>query len=166
MTAFQTLNDLFFLKIEEDGDFFYYYNLTPEESMELANERANGYLKQAIAKFWSKCGDLLDIYDFDADAQTFNFDLKDVELDILSNLMIEEYFKSHKAKLRAFTLNFTPSDLQVFSPANERKTFLELYQDLKIENAIMLDNYAGRNRDTGAANTINYTSFSSVISEE
>lgn len=166
MTSFQELNDLFFEKIEEDGDFFYYYNLTSSESMQIANERAETYMFQAIAKFWQKCEPEIDIYDYDKDTKTFNFDLTEQEVDVLTNLMIEAYFKARKAKLRAFEIQFTPSDLKVFSPNEDRKTFMEMYQDLKVENEIMMDNYSGKDRMTGASKTIDYTQYSSYITEE
>ena len=166
MTSFQELNDLFFEKIEEDGDFFYYYNLTSSESMQIANERAETYMFQAIAKFWQKCEPEIDIYDYDKDTKTFNFDLTEQEVDVLTNLMIEAYFKARKAKLRAFEIQFTPSDLKVFSPNEDRKTFMGMYQDLKVENEIMMDNYSGKDRMTGASKIIDYTQYSSYITEE
>lgn len=167
MTKFQVVYDDFFEKIIEDGDFFFYYSLTEQESLQLANDRAEKYLYQAISKFWQRCEpDQIDIYDFDRDMKEFNFDLSNVEIDLLSSLMVEMYFKAHKAKLRAFSLNFTPTDLQVFSPANERKTFLEMYQDIKVENSIMLDNYSGKDRETGASIAIDYNSYESYFSED
>lgn len=63
------------------------------------------------------------------------------------------------SKLRAFQHAYTPSDLQVFSPANDRKTFMEMYQIVCEENKTRLDRYRRKDRLTGEVKGIDYASY-------
>ena len=79
--------------------------------------------------------------------------------DLLANLMYEGYLKRDVSKLRAFQHQYTPSDLQVFSPANDRKTFMSMYNTVVEENKVKLDRYMRKDRRTGQQKTIDYTSY-------
>ena len=81
------------------------------------------------------------------------------EIDLLANLMYEGYLKRDVSKLRAFQHQYTPSDLQVFSPANDRKTFMAMYNTVVEENKVKLDRYMRKDRRTGQQKTIDYTSY-------
>lgn len=89
----------------------------------------------------------------------FTADLNTVEIDLLANLMYEGYLKRDISKLRAFQHQYTPSDLQVFSPANDRKTFMAMYNTVVEENKTKIDRYARKDRDTGKSRSIDYTSY-------
>ena len=47
-TSFDEFYSRFYDKVENDPDFFDYYNHTSDESMEIAQERAKSYLNEAI----------------------------------------------------------------------------------------------------------------------
>ncbi len=89
----------------------------------------------------------------------FTADLNPAEIDLLANLMYEGYLKRDVSKLRAFQHQYTPSDLQVFSPANDRKTFMTMYNTVVEENKVKLDRYMRKDRRTGQQKTIDYTSY-------
>ena len=81
------------------------------------------------------------------------------EIDMLASLMFEMYLEKDIAKLRVLDVNYTPNDLQVFSPSQSRKTFMEMYENVRAENRRLLDGYKSRDRLTGELLTIDYAAF-------
>lgn len=162
-TPWSNVNEVFFDLVEEDSTFFHYYNATDEESYELAVERANALLRDAVVRVMRSCNCDIDFSDYYLDELTdemmFTEDLTQTEIDLLANLQYEGYLKRDVSKLRAFQHSYTPSDLQVFSPANDRKTFLEMYRQICEENKSRLDDYQRRDRLTGELKGINYSSY-------
>lgn len=84
------------------------------------------------------------------------------EIDILANLMKEIYYQRDLSKLKAFKIKFSPSDLNSFSPAEERRTFVNMCAFIKNNNEVLIDNYASRDRLTGKLKSINYTSYGDI----
>ena len=161
-TPFSTVNAVFFDLIEEDSNFFNYYNATDEESYVLAVERANSLLMTAANRMTIECEPDVDLLQYSQDAlgaYSFDVDLTVVEINLLANLQYEAYLKRDIAKLKAFSVNFTPTDLQVFSPANDRKTFMEMYNCVCDENKIMMDRYKSKDRLTNKSKYIDYASY-------
>lgn len=155
----------FFDMIEEDRDFFNYYEATDEESYMLALQRAKSLLREAVTRVQMECDTDIDFTDTYSEGEGrkqedfFTADLTLAEIDLLANLMFEGYLKRDMAKLRAFQHQYTPSDLQVFSPATDRKTFMEMYDTVVQENKVRLDRYARKDRVTGKSRRIDYTSY-------
>lgn len=89
----------------------------------------------------------------------FVADLTVTEIDLIANLMYEGYLKRDVSKLRAFSQQYTPTDLQAFSPANDRKTFMEMYAVVVDENKVKLDRYKSKDRLTGETKGIDYASY-------
>jgi len=56
-------------------------------------------------------------------------------------------------------LQLSPTDLNVFSPANERATFISMYDQVRSESIRMLDDYASHDRVTGKLKTIDYEKY-------
>ena len=83
------------------------------------------------------------------DEMVIDLDLSIVELDIIAALMREIHYERDVAKLKAMVLKFTPKDLNVFSPANERKSFMDMFEYIQKENRKLIDVYNSRNRETG-----------------
>lgn len=161
-TPWSDVYDSFFDLIEEDSTFFNYYNATDEESFNLACERAHSLLNGAIQRMYRECELEPDFFLSSEDENgklVFETDLTSIEIDLLANLMFEAYLKRDVAKLRAFSQQYTPTDLQVFSPANDRKTFMEMYSVVCEENKTALDRYKSKNRETGATRGIDYASY-------
>mgnify|MGYP001002761520 CR=1 FL=1 len=165
-TSFTVPIQAFFRRIENDKSFFNYYNIDATEAMALASERAYGYLIESISKISMSYSTDIDFTNYTASVDengnssgTFNFDLTKNEIALLAQLMYEQYFNRDFVKLRAFKLQYSPSDLNTFSPANERKTFIEMYDKVKLESQSMLDNYISRDRLTNQLKTINYAKY-------
>jgi len=53
----------------------------------------------------------------------------------------------------------TPSDLNQFSPASERKTFTEMVDKIKLDNINNIDNYKSIDRLTGKRKTIDHSKY-------
>ena len=146
----------FLRMVEEDEGFFNYINLTPEQSLEIAKERARGYLNEARGKLTLYCTPDIDFYDSDDMLEKFNNDLTGTELFLISSLMYEMYLDRDIAKLKCLNVNFTSPDLKVFDPSNARSTFMEIYKTICDKNERLLDEYANRDRITGKLKGINY----------
>lgn len=159
-TSFEKIINKFFRKIEKDREFFSYYNVTLEDAMQLANDQANGYLLEAVEKLTDECVPDIDFFDYDEELQVFNFKLTDKEIGLLTDLMREVYFERDFVTLKAFKIAMTPSDLNQFSPASERKTFTDMVNGIKSENVGKISQYASVDRVTGKKKLINYSQYS------
>ena len=158
-TSFEKVINKFFRKIEKDREFFSYYNVSLEEAMQLAKEQANGYLLEAVEKLTDECVPDVDFFDYDEELQVFNFKLTDKEIGLLTDLMREVYFERDFVTLKAFKIVMTPSDLNQFSPASERKTFTDMVNGIKSENVGKISQYASVDRITGKKKLINYSQY-------
>lgn len=159
-TSFEKVINKFFRKIEKDREFFSYYNVSLEEAMQLAKEQANGYLLEAVEKLTDECVPDVDFFDYDEELQVFNFKLTEKEIGLLTDLMREVYFERDFVTLKAFKIAMTPSDLNQFSPASERKTFTDMVNGIKSENVGKISQYASVDRVTGKKKLINYSQYS------
>ena len=158
-TSFEKIINKFFRKIEKDREFFSYYNVTLEDAMQLAKEQANGYLLEAVEKLTDECIPDVDFFDYDEELQVFNFKLTEKEIGLLTDLMREVYFERDFVTLKAFKIAMTPSDLNQFSPASERKTFTDMVNGIKSENVGKISQYASVDRITGKKKLINYSQY-------
>lgn len=158
-TSFEKIIAKFFRKIEKDRDFFAYYNVDFSEAMSLAREQANGYLLEAVEKLTDECVPDVDFFDYDEELQEFNFVLTNKEIGLLTDLMREVYFERDFVTLKAFKIAMTPSDLNQFSPASERKTFTDMVNGIKSENIGKISQYASVDRKTGKKKLINYSQY-------
>ncbi len=165
-TSFNIPIQAFFRRIENDKKFFNYYNIDANDAMALASERAYGYLIESLSIISTTCNPDIDFNNYttciDANGYntgTFNFELTKNEIELLAQLMYERYFNRDFVKLRAFKLEFAPSDLNVFSPANERRTFIDMYDKVKSESISLLDSYKSRDRITNQLKSIDYAKY-------
>ena len=158
-TSFEKVINKFFRKIEKDREFFSYYNVSLEDAMQLAKEQANGYLLEAVEKLTDECVPDIDFFDYDEELQVFNFKLTEKEIGLLTDLMREVYFERDFVTLKAFKIAMTPSDLNQFSPASERKTFTDMVNGIKSENVGKISQYASVDRMTGKKKLINYSQY-------
>lgn len=161
MTSFDDVYDVFFSKMEQDSKFFDYFDLSENESIKLAKSRALFYLKESIAIILRRCGSAAaNFASVDYDMEEFNTDLDVNEIDMLACLMFEQNFKREYSKVKAFSLQFVPTTLQAFSPANDRKTLQDTLNTIHEENITMLDNYMSREPGTYTDKAIDYDSYS------
>lgn len=159
MTPFAKVYDAFLEKMEADEAFFDYFNLNEAASLILARERARTYLKESIAVILRRCESDAAFDDYDEELEEFGFDLTPDEIDMLACLMYEQEYRRQLSKTKALRMQHVPTSLQVFSPANERKTILATYQALHEENLTMLDNYCAKDRTTHKSKAIDYAAY-------
>lgn len=160
-TAWSSVYEVFFHKIEKDSDFFSYNNVEPDEAVKIAKQRAKGYLQEAVSKLTMYGTPDIDFADYNTELEVFNVDLTSNEIDLLANIMREKYFEKDQSKLKAFQIRFSPKDLDAFSPANERKTFMDMFGEITKENNRLIAQYCSRDRITGKLKQINYAQYSS-----
>lgn len=161
-TPWNDIHAIFFDLIEEDGGFFSYYNANDEESLALARQRAESMLREAALYAALECDGTVDFSAFSKNEHgemEFAADLTEIEKSLLANLQYEMYLRRDLAKLRAFSHSFTPTDLQVFSPANDRKSFVAMYERVCEENRQKLDRYKSKDRFSHSAKTIDYAAY-------
>lgn len=158
-TSFDNVMSRLLRKIEKDKDFFSYYNVSVSEVQSLVMEQAKGYLYDAIDLLVSKCEPDVDFYNYDDELEMFRFELTQREIGLLASLMYEVYFERDEALLKVFKIRMTPSDLNQFSPANERASFENMLARIKVENRNDISRYISTDRRTGKRKTINYSQY-------
>lgn len=162
-TTFDYLFNRFYKRIEKDEEFFNYYNVDVEEAIQLAHERARGCLIDALDRLSSTSNLQVDFSDYDEEIEELGFKTTNKENKLIVDLMFQVYMERDLPLLHAFKINFTPSDLTVFSPANERNSYEAFIARLDNDNEIALDDYKSRDRETGKLkNTIKYTDYRDI----
>ena len=99
-TSFDEFYSRFYDKVENDPDFFDYYNHTSDESMEIAQERAKSYLNEAIDIFTLKCTPTVNFFDIDTENSCFNFECTSREIEIITRIMYSIYLEIGRASCR------------------------------------------------------------------
>lgn len=158
-TPFSIPIERFLHRIEEDRDFFQYFNLSNEEAMSLAYVRSKHYLADAADRIMIECSPEIDFCDRDDVLEQFAEDLTPKEVFLIASIMYEYYLAKDIAKLKTYEVNYTGSNLRVFSPSEARDSFRAIYQDVCSQNEALLDLYHNTNRLTGAYKGIDYASY-------
>nr|DAQ62300.1 MAG TPA: hypothetical protein [Caudoviricetes sp.] len=159
MTSYEQLYVPFFNRIEEDAKFFSYYNLSAEEALEIAQKRAKNYLNEAVSILKRNCSLDFDLV-LDDEVEMISEDLTSDEINLLADLMYEVYISRDIATLKSMVNALTSTDLKMLhSPANERKTFMDMYNTLKYNNEVAMSQYNGRDRKTGKRKVIDYSQY-------
>lgn len=157
-TSIETPIKLFLRRVEEDKKFFNYYNLMPFEAMDLAKQRAEHFLEEAIYRITIECQLEVDFTKRDAEGN-FTFEWTAQEKCLIPSLMYEVYLSRTFAYLKDLNVNFTSSELKVFDPSNARKSFLELYNKVKEENEHLIARYRDTERSDGSYKTVNFATY-------
>ena len=159
-TDFETILDKFYDRIEKDENFFEYYNVDIKEAKTIAETRAKHYLCEALDKL-SCLPDLeVDFSNYDSDFEVINEKLYPKEILLIVEIMFLIYMKRDESLLHAMEINFTPSDLSVFSPANERSSYKNFIIKLENNVDIKIDDYKNRDRKTNELKQfINYSQY-------
>lgn len=162
MTAYETLYKAFFDRIEKDDKFFKYNGVSAEDALLLAKTRALNYLHEAISILRFKCTLDVDIQldDIGEQINTGDVDLTFDEIYLIASLMYQVYLSRDVTLLKSMINTLTSTDIKLlYAPSNERKTFMDMFKDVQNDNLILIDNYSGRNRDTGKRKIIDYASY-------
>jgi hypothetical protein len=148
-TPYSIIFNKFYKRLVNDKQFFNYSGLTEDQIKTLVQDHTLDLLEQAIEAFYKIGNPVIDFYDKDDNAQQFNVDLVKQEISLIVDLMYQKYFDEDKNKLHAFGLIFTSNELNVVaSPANDRKTFLEMIKNIDKNNLNALSDYFCRDRKT------------------
>lgn len=83
----------------------------------------------------------VDFSDYNEEIESLGFKTTNKENKLIIDLMFQVYMERDLPLLHAFKINFTPSDLSVFSPANERNSYEAFIKRLNEDNEIALDDY-------------------------
>ena len=103
----------------------------------------------------------VDFSNYDSDFKVINEKLYPKEILLIVEIMFLIYMKRDESLLHAMEINFTPSDLSVFSPANERTSYRNFISKLEHDVDIKIDDYRNRDRKTNALkHTIDYYQYS------
>lgn len=145
----------FLRRIEEDRDFFQYFQLSDDEALDLARRRARNYLEDAIDRMMMDGRPSVDLTDIDEGSFSFNIELTRNEVFLLSSLMYEYYLDKDISRIKTLNVNYTGTELRVFDPSNARSSFLQLYENVQRQNENLLDTYRNVDRETGEFISIN-----------
>ena len=159
MTSYEVLYIAFFNRIEKDEQFFNYNGVSKEDALILAKSRAKNYLIEAVNTIKLKC--TLDInIQLDDNLEEISVDLTSTEILLISSLMYEIYLSRDIALLKSMVNALTSTDIKLlYAPANERKTFMDMFKTIQEYNLTLIDNYNGRDRLTGKRKLIDYSSY-------
>ncbi|MGL4450753.1 MAG: hypothetical protein ACRCX8_18960 [Sarcina sp.] len=150
MTPYSNVTNRFIRKIKKDKEFFCYKNVTEEEIVEVITQRGNELLDDSVNDIQLKIAfeQEVDFLDKDDTLEQFNFKLTTIEEDLLSDLMVCKYLDEELVQFKAMQ-KYLGSDIKLFSPANERKTFIQMIDHRHRKFEAKLDSYNSRNRLTG-----------------
>ena len=149
MTTYEQVFDWFYALVEKDYEFFNYYEVTPEEAIKIAQNRASNYLEEAVRTIMMKALPQVDFTQRSEDGTGFAFDFTPQEALLIPRLMHQHYLFREFSYLKTREVNFTSSDLKVFDPSNARYSFNEMYRMVEEDNALLLDAYKNTDRNTG-----------------
>ena len=146
----------FFDKIEEDENFFRYFDVTEEQAMELARERARTYLREACSYLRRYVTlDFVLSTQKDENGEHFVEALTDDEIFLLADIMLLIYFERGLAKLKPKLNTFSATELKLLhSPANERQTYVNMIDAQRDRVDYLIADYYAKDRLTGAAKMI------------
>lgn len=165
MTAFSDVINAFYHYIEKDVDFFQYFELDEDECMEVAGQRAGVLLEEAISYLCRKLiienvfshTEMVQPEESEDDQEdedntgymAFTETLTNTEINLLVKAMFLMYLQRDLTVLRTFHGVMTSSDLNMYSPANERKTFVAMVQQYEDNLKVEISEYQMFDRNTG-----------------
>ena len=121
-TPYETIYNCALSKLEDPT-----LAMLPEEDLE---NMLHGYLMSAIAKH-RKCEH--DLSDRDEELKQFNFDLSDLEMEILSILMVREWISQRLNSVTNVMQVFGGEEEKWFSQASHIKELREMDDRLRLE---------------------------------
>lgn len=158
-----SLNDVyevFFDKVEQDKEFFVYFQLDEIQAMEIARERARSYLRDACS-YLRRLVTLdfsLSIVEDEAGVESFANKLTDDEVYLLAEIMMGFHYKRSLAKLLPKLNTFSAAELKLLhSPANERQTYTAMVAQVWANIDRLIADYYAKDRLTGSEKMISVT---------
>lgn len=155
MTAYSDVIGAFYHYIENDVDFFEYFDLDEDECMEVAGQRAGVLLEEAASYLCRKLivesvfSKVQKLDGSESNDMAFTETLNTMEINLLVKAMFLVYLQRDLTTLRTFHGVMTSSDLNMYSPANERKTFVAMVQQYEDSLKVEISEYQMYDRSTG-----------------
>ena len=149
--------ELFLDKMESSPEFFSYYGTDDVESLALAKERGQSYLRGAIVEFRRRA-DLTFVLGIKTGTGAFQEPLTEDEADILSEIMVYKYFERKLVEVTPKLNLLSATEIRfLFSPSNERTSFNEMLEKRKEHLREIISLYNGRDRLTGERRMVDHT---------
>lgn len=150
MTPYENVTDRFIRKIKQDKEYFCISGVTEEEFEEILSQRTLELLEDSLNEIQPLIAvqqniNFLDKNDF---MEQFNFDLTAIEEDLISDMMVVKYFDEELVKLKTMQ-KYLGDDINVFSPAAERTSFINMITYKRNLFSTKLANYNTKHRLTG-----------------
>lgn len=98
-----------------------------------------GYMKNAISKFGRLCSKLADR---DDEQKCFTDDLTEMEIDILTELMVVAWLKPKYLRNENFRNNLSTKDYSFYSPANLLNQLRQTYESAQKNARSMMNTYS------------------------
>lgn len=114
-----------------------------EMNDEDVRDMMNGWMKSAIAKF-RRCQH--DLSDRDDDLEEFSFDLLDIELEILAELMVGEWLAPQLNSVLYTSQFFGGKEEKFYAQANQLDKLLALQRRSEIRAQKLMRDYGYQNR--------------------
>jgi hypothetical protein len=150
VTPYSNIYKRFERKIKKDISYFCYDGTTEDEQIKIINKRNSDLLDDAVNELQPKVSiqQKVDFINKDDTLEQFDFDLITTEEDLISDLMIIKLFEEESIKLKELQ-KYLGNDIKTFSPAEERKTFMDMLEIKQNRFEVKLGNYNSINRETG-----------------
>ena len=156
MTPYDNIYTRFLNKIDNDKDFFLYNNIPIVEAQEIGMKRCLGLLDEAIEELKLECELGINLDNRDNILTQFNEDLVSSEEDLIANIMYKKYFEKDLVNLKVFKSWFKGSEMNQISPANERRTFLDMFNGIDLRTKKKIKEYEAKDRITGKYKGLEY----------
>jgi hypothetical protein len=157
--AYENVYKLFYNRIVNDTDFFTYVDITPTEAKEIALQRSKDLLITSVNKLYEFGKPDIDFYDRDDTIEVFNCNINLKEQDLLSSIMFIKYLELDVIKLKVQTTIFSNKDLKLLGDNNQRKTFMDMFNNREEKMEKSIKTYFSRDRQTNKYKKLDYSNF-------
>lgn len=154
-TQYNLIKDRFYKLLRNDKKYFNYTGLDSTTITQLTNDHFVDLLNQSIDELYnfSILPPQIDFYNKDDTLMQFNVDLNKKEIGLLASICYYKYFCEDKNKLHEMSMIFKGNELNALSPANERRSVLDMINELEDNVSTDIINYMSIDRLTGKIRT-------------
>lgn len=152
--------EAFYDRIVHDIEFFSYFDVDEIEAMQIAQERARSFLREACSylRRHVTLDFTLSLMTDEKGNEVFVESITDDEVDLLADIMLLPYYERGLAKLSPKLNTFSASELRLLhSPANERQTYVSMLENVRSRVDYLIADYYAKDRMTGAEKMISTT---------
>lgn len=147
-TSYTPIFEKFYKLLVNDTEFFNYKGLVEDEIKQLIEDHSIALLDKSISMIYDYGKPDINLLDKDDALKQFKEDLVIKEINLLPEIMYYKYFEEGRNKLKKLGLTFKSSELNLFSPAADRDSFMKMVNNLKIDTVNKINNYLARDRNT------------------